>query len=62
MEEELKNLGIELAQIAKKYKEDYIALSFVEGGVIGNTDPHDKNYIRIYMDKEEINERSEKNV
>lgn len=33
MKEELENLGIELAKLAKKYCEDYLSLSYVSGSI-----------------------------
>lgn len=57
MKEELENLGIKLAKLAKKYKTDYITLAYVEGRVHGNSDPYKKPCIGIYLDEKDVEER-----
>lgn len=56
MKEELENLGIKLAKLAKKYGRDYLTLAYVEGSVQGNERPSCE-YIRIYLDEKEVEER-----
>lgn len=55
--EELENLGIELAKLAKKYCEDYLIISYMEGSVHGGSEPHEDGYTRIYLDEKEVEER-----
>lgn len=57
MEEELENLGIELAKLAKKYCEDYLSLSYVSGSIQGFSDTHKDEYTSIYLDQKEVEER-----
>ena len=57
MKEELENLGIELAKLAKKYETDYLTLAYTEGTVLGNEDPEKDKYMSIYLDKEEVEKR-----
>lgn len=56
MKEELENLGIELAKLAKKYGRVYLDLAYVEGCVQGNEKPSCE-YISIFLDKKEVEER-----
>lgn len=56
MKEELENLGIKLAKLAKKYGRDYLTLAYVEGSVQGNERPSGE-YIRIFLDEKEVEER-----
>lgn len=57
MKEELENLGIELAKLAKKYNSNYITIAYVDGSVIGNEDPEKDKHISIYLDEKEVEER-----
>lgn len=57
MKEELENLGIELAKLAKKYEQDYLTLNYTEGTVLGNEDPEKDKYMSIHLDKEEVEKR-----
>ncbi len=57
MKQELEELGIELAKLAKKYKTDYITIAYIDGYIQGNNDPYKQGHISIYLDKEEVKER-----
>lgn len=57
MKEELENLGIKLAKLAKKYGEDYLTLSYVSGSMQGFSDTHKDKYTSIYLDEKEVEER-----
>lgn len=57
MKEELENLGIKLAKLAKKYGQEYLTLSYVEGSVTGNEDPEKNEHISIYINEEEVEKR-----
>ena len=57
MKEELENLGIKLAKLAKKYEQEYLTLSYVDGSVIGNERPKKYGYECIYLDEEEVERR-----
>ena len=57
MKEELENLGIKLAKLAKKYGADYLTLSYVDGSILGNERPKKHTYISIYLDEKEVEER-----
>lgn len=53
MKEELKEIGIELARLAKKHGTEYLTITYMDGCILGNSDP-EKEVTRIYMDKEEV--------
>lgn len=57
MKEELENLGIKLAKLAKKYGQDYLTLSYVEGSIQGGDSPYKYERIKIYLNEEEVEER-----
>ena len=57
MEEELENLGIKLAKLAKKYGKDYLTVCYLEGTVHGNEKPKEKKYIDIYLGEKEVEKR-----
>lgn len=57
MKEELENLGIELAKLAKKYGQDYLTISYIEDSVLGNSNSFEDGYISIYLDEKEVEER-----
>lgn len=57
MKEELENLGIELAKLAKKHRESYITISYVEGSIVGNSNPEEKSYESIHLDEREVEKR-----
>ena len=53
MREELIELGKKLKELAIKYDEDYLTLSFVNGSVFGNNSTDSENSIDFYIMKEE---------
>ena len=57
MKEELENIGIELAKLAKKYEKDYLSLSYLKGNLIGNENPKKDKHISIYLSEKEVEER-----
>ena len=51
MEEELKQLGIELARLAKKYGTSFLTISYVNGAVNGFESPRKLEHVDIYLNK-----------
>lgn len=56
MEEELKQLGIELARLAKKYGTSFLTISYVNGAVNGFESPRKLEHVDIYLNKKEVEE------
>lgn len=57
MKQELEELGIELAKLAKKYESDYITIAYVNGSIQGNNDPDEQDYMNICLDKWEVEKK-----
>ena len=57
MKEELENLGIELAKLAKKHGEDYLTITYINESIQGSNDPDKDEYTSIYLDEKEVEER-----
>lgn len=53
MEKELIELGEKLKEIAIKYNNHYVTLSYLDGVIMGNNDPNKNGYISIFVPKEE---------
>lgn len=54
MEEELKKIGIELARLAKKYRTEYLTITYIDGVILAREDPEQKGYVDIFLDEEEV--------
>ena len=54
MEKEIKKIALELAKLVKNNGLDYFTITYIDGVVLGNSDPDKENRISIYMDKEEV--------
>ena len=54
MEEEIKKIAIELVKLAENNRLNYFTITYMDGVVLGNSDPDKENYISIYMDENEV--------
>jgi len=57
MKQELEELGIKLAKLAKKYNEDYLTLTYIDKCIIGNSTVSSIKRTDIYLDEEEVKKR-----
>lgn len=56
MEGELKQLGIELSRLAKKYKTSFLTISYANGAVDGFENPRKQGYVEFYLSEKEVEE------
>ncbi len=44
MKKELENLALELRELAEKYDKDYLGISYINGNLMTELSPDDKDY------------------
>ena len=54
MEDEIKTIAIELVKFAENNKLHHFSIAYIDGVVLGNSDPDEKKYISIYIDENEV--------
>ena len=57
MQEELENLGIKLAKLAKEYDTNYMTITYIDKTIQGCNDPRQQNHISIFINEKEVEER-----
>ena len=49
-----KKIAIELVKLADNNGLNYFNIAYIDGAVLGNSDPNEENHISIYMDENEV--------